>query len=147
MSGGWTDLDFLGDPEWTIFASLLAVTPQEEQAADDLQVGTELSRLGDQSSAPRPVDYQVVFPDQASADAFVDEVRPEGFLVSASSTFADRVEVEITRIDSIGWPPEGISEVVWHLRSIAEIHEGSFTGWGAPIVTETEQPKRHWWKK
>ncbi len=147
MMGGWTDLNFLDDPDWTVFADLLAVTPREEQGADDLEVVTELSRLGDQPSEPRPVDYQVVFSDQASADAFVDEVRPEGFIVSASSTHADGIEIQRTRSDSIGWPPEGISEVVWHVRGTAESHGGSFNGWGAPVVVTTKRKKRRWWKK
>ncbi|MDW3218178.1 MAG: ribonuclease E inhibitor RraB [Acidimicrobiales bacterium] len=140
---GWTDLVFFDDPEWSFLDEFLRPDEAEAQSEGDLKVWATLFEQGDDGREPRPVDHQASFSESRAAEAFIDEVRADGFMLTDSTTNPGHVLVQVTRHDPVVAPPGGISEIVGRVREAAERHGGSHVGWGAPIV----RTRRRWWRR
>lgn len=134
------DISVTTDPEWTVFADLLAPSPRDGQAIADTRVFAELVAIGDDVSQPRLVSHHVAMPDNATRDEFIVEMDTAGFETSLD---ADG-RLTVTRTEPVFVGPGGISDTTWFVRQQAERRGGSYDGWGAAPAGGA---LRRWWRR
>jgi hypothetical protein len=124
------------DPEWRFFYEFLAPSPQNFQWIMDRRVVDQLAQHGDDHKIPRPIDHYVIFPNAGARAGFRSAVAHQGFKTSTKDTEKGDFALNLQRADATRL--DHIHQVAWDLRQLAQMHGGTYDGWGAPIVEPPE---------
>ncbi|WP_431261637.1 DUF695 domain-containing protein [Roseateles chitinivorans] len=123
------------DPAWSTYRTFLLPDDWERERIQNRRVCEQLEEHGDTLSAPREIDHWAWLPDAASAAAFIDAVRPLGFLPKDEPTHVeerDAMSVHVARVDVPSH--QGIDEVTRPLFEAAKRHGGEYDGWGCSVA-------------
>lgn len=89
----------------------------------------------------RPIDFAHLFPDQASAEAFVKEADLRGFSTKIIHPEADgewsndsELKWDVTASKEMSPTCENITDIEELLGAMARLHGGRADGWGFPNV-------------
>jgi regulator of RNase E activity RraB len=142
------------DPQWSQYLEVLYPSDVDLRRIENRRVVETLKEHGDALQVPREVDHHLYFPTEQSRQAFVLEVRREGFAVrnAVGGDNADDgrqlLELHISRCDAVD--QDSIDAVVIGLMERAKALGGQYDGWGAPVMREGPKEgyfKRLLWKK
>jgi hypothetical protein len=90
-----------------------------------------LQESGDDLSKPRDVDFTVVFPDEAAAQAFAGEIGRRGYRVAIEHTdTAKEFPWDVLVVRNMLPTHEGITEFEQQLEGSASRYGGRNDGWG-----------------
>ncbi len=122
------------DPDWTHYRELLYPDADARAQLTNRRMVHHLQSQGDALNQPRPINHMLYFPEQAQADACIEQARRRGF--SAESQPADDarwgIYVALTREDTAQL--EHLNALVHALRALATSHGGHYDGWGSPLT-------------
>ena len=122
------------DAEWRHYLDVLYPGPLEWQWIKDRRIVESLVESGDKSDIARPIDHHARFDARAKAEAWASAVREMGFDVaierlegsedawSAHAVREDRAELA------------HVHDIVERLVGLAEENQGTYDGWGCPVV-------------
>jgi hypothetical protein len=104
------------------------------EAAPDAQVLSHLRKAGSDLSKTHHVEFFMYFPDEDAAQRVASRLVPQGFGVRVEPAAAGRPEwlVLATR-PMIPQAPE-LERLRGHLTTLASSENGTYDGWGAPVV-------------
>ena len=120
------------DPEWRVYFDFLYPTPDDHQRMLNRRVLHQLAQHGDDPEKPRPIDHMAVFGGAAVCAAFIEQVRGQGFAVTAGHPLTrddGSFAVEFTRADR----PAEIHGITLELVALIHSHQGDYDGWGCPV--------------
>lgn len=78
----------------------------------------------------RPIDFSHVFPDEASAHAFAQDVEREGFSTTVEETQREEDPWDVTASKEMAPTCENITDTEERLHVLAQMHRGRADGWG-----------------
>lgn len=121
------------DPDWGAFTELLYPDPYSLQAIANRSLLEQLQQAGDAMTVARPIDHFAIFESAAAADEAAKRLQAAGFTTDPSSAIDDgSVGLQFHRDDSLadGQADAFVAEVLDVVLPL----EGSYDGWGCPVV-------------
>lgn len=97
---------------------------------DNEWILNNLASKGRNLGPPRPIDFEHLFPDVSSAQAFANEAQREGFLVKVWEYDAEEGSWNATASKVMVPTCKDITETEELLGAIARMHGGHSDGWG-----------------
>jgi len=124
------------DAQWEHYRQGLFPSPKQQQLIANQDILASMEKQGDVLSVPREVDHWAYFPSDAERSAFRKAAESAGFVTSSE----DRVERDLSfelvfrRTQTIKQPE--IDETVLTLFRLAQLFNGDYDGWGAPVTKQ-----------
>lgn len=120
------------DTNWAYYKEWLYPAPLEMHDIQNRRVVMKLSEYGDQLDTARPVDHTAIFASQEDALAFKANVEADGFIVDIQEDDSSQHVVEFQREDHVDI--DNINALVRQLVERVQSYNGTYDGWGCPIV-------------
>lgn len=128
------------DSEWLQYLSILYPAPENMQEIFNQRVIEQLTESGDSLTAERLVDHFASFANEADRETFTKAAQKIGF--SRHSESRDDSEearefpfsVTLQRSHAVDW--DTVDEMTFSLFELAQEHNGSYEGWGSPVVAK-----------
>jgi hypothetical protein len=124
------------DPGWTTYLNFLLPSAADRQRIENRRVCEALERNGDKLVAKREIDHWSYFPNLASAEAYLTEIRQAGYQVRAMPERDEdtlHFSVQVWRIDVPSY--DNINDVTLPLFEASARHGGEYDGWECPVET------------
>lgn len=125
------------DPDWSSYRESLYPNDLAMQHIADRKTVDTLVEQGDNPEIPRPVDHWAYFAAEAGRDAFVGEIRKQGFQVDDLEQSGDKPEpfrVRFSRVDPVRFGT--FCRVTEKLSILASRHDGTYDGWECPVTKD-----------
>ncbi|MCZ4245893.1 DUF695 domain-containing protein [Pedobacter punctiformis] len=123
------------DPHWSVYLDFLYPLPAQLQTMHNRKVLMNLESHGDDHHKPRQVDHYLYFNTEDDRENFVASIEDSGFTVRNKDTKADgdyRYMLHLTILDPVDY--DSINERTINLAESAANFNGTYDGWGCPIV-------------
>lgn len=121
------------DPEWSVYTQFLYPDPYSLQAIANRSLLEQLEQAGDVLTVARKVDHLAFFDSEGAAKEAATRLGAAGFAIDAPEVKEDgQVGLQFHREDSVG---DGQADAfVAEVLDIILPLEGSYDGWGCPVV-------------
>jgi hypothetical protein len=90
----------------------------------------DMEAKGGDLGPSRPIDFSHVFPDQASADAFAQAAKREGFSTLVEEVKREEDPWDVTASKDMIPNCENITRNEERLHALAQTYQGRADGWG-----------------
>jgi uncharacterized protein (TIGR01619 family) len=124
------------DENWGAYFNFLYPLPDQLQIILNGRVIRNLEKNGDQLEAERMVDHWIYFKTVADQEKFSAAAAALGFTVLSKNlkdtTSEFRYELNIGRLDKVDY--SSVNNYVLDLWELANQNNGSYDGWGCPVV-------------
>lgn len=97
---------------------------------ENAEILNNMARNGSDLRPPRPVDFSLVFPNRASADAFAAEVEQQGFKIAVNELDRHDDPWDVTASMVMVPSAENITSTEERLGALARAQGGRADGWG-----------------
>lgn len=126
------------DKTWDGYFDFLYPMPDQFQMIMNARVIRNLEKSGDNLTSERMVDHWVYFKNDLDTKNYIAEVEKLNFKVLSSNikdtTSELKHEINIGRIDKVDY--NSVNEYVLVLWELANKHNGSYDGWGCPVMKD-----------
>jgi hypothetical protein len=138
VGGRKVEIGSKADSGWDFYREFLLPDAERRQWMQDRKI-VELMKAEGDPLLPRRVDHWAYFPTADTRDAFVAELRREGFDLALASDHASgelKYGAHLHRVDSAQLAE--IHDVVMLLYAAAQRHDGDYDGWESSIEAPQE---------
>jgi hypothetical protein len=97
---------------------------------EDAAILRDMEAKGGDLGPSRPIDFSHVFPDQASADAFAQAAKREGFSTLVEEEKREEDPWDVTASKDMIPNCENITRNEERLHALAQTYQGRADGWG-----------------
>lgn len=126
------------DKNWDGYFDFLYPMPDQLQMIMNARVIRNLENSGDNLTSERMVDHWVYFKNDTDTKNYISEVEKLNFKVMSSNikdtTSEFKHQINIGRTDNVDY--DSVNDYVLDLWELANKHNGSYDGWGCPVMKD-----------
>lgn len=104
------------------------------EAAPDAQVLSHLRKAGSDLSKTHHVEFFMYFPDEEAAQRVASRLVPQGFGVRVEPAAESRPDWLVLATRPMVPQAAELERLRGHLTALASSENGTYDGWGAPVV-------------